>query len=156
MAVTIRNLLLWRHADAEVLMHGQIDMARALTKKGQRQAKQMAAWLKKYSPPHIERWVSPAQRALETAAFLPGEWQQADCLAPEQSLQHILPWLAARNAENVLLVGHQPWIGLLAAHAMGVEPSTLAIKKGAVWWLKLPKSGIPYQLYSVQAPDLLG
>ena len=37
------DLLLWRHADAE---DGMPDSGRALTKKGLRQAKQVAQWLK--------------------------------------------------------------------------------------------------------------
>ena len=41
------DLLLWRHADAE---DGMPDSGRALTKKGLRQAKQVAQWLKPRLP----------------------------------------------------------------------------------------------------------
>ena len=39
------DLILWRHAEAEVAAPGQDDLQRALTPKGERQARRMAAWL---------------------------------------------------------------------------------------------------------------
>lgn len=153
--MAVRDLILWRHADAEILLHGQSDMERALTKKGHKQAKQMAAWLKKYLPKQTYVMVSPALRAHETAAYLAEDWQVENRLAPDRPLQPILQLLSQSPFEHVMLVGHQPWIGELAAHCLGMEETQLSIKKGAIWWLRLPKSGAPYKLYSVQAPDLV-
>ena len=39
------DLILWRHAEAQVLRDGQTDLERALTPKGERQAQRMAEWL---------------------------------------------------------------------------------------------------------------
>lgn len=153
--MAVRNLILWRHAEAEVLLHGQSDLERTLTKKGHKQAKQMAAWLKKYLPRQTYVMVSPALRTRETAEYWGEDWQEESRLSPERPLQPIVQLLEQSPFEHVMLVGHQPWIGELAAQCLGMEDGQLSIKKGAIWWLRLPKSGPPYKLYSVQAPDLV-
>lgn len=151
----VRDLILWRHAEAEILLHGQSDLERALTKKGHKQAKQMAAWLRKYLPRQTYVMSSPAVRTRETVAYWGDDWQEDNRLAPEQPLPPMLQLLAQSPFEHMMLVGHQPWIGELAAHCLGMEDAQLSIKKGAIWWLRLPKAGPPYKLYSVQAPDLV-
>ncbi len=151
----VRDLILWRHAEAEVLLHGQSDLERALTGKGHKQAKQMAGWLRKYLPGKTYVMSSPAVRTRETVAYWGEDWQEDSRLAPEQPLPPILQLLAQSPFEHMMLVGHQPWIGELAAHCLGMEEALLSIRKGAVWWLRLPKAGPPYKLYSVQAPDLV-
>lgn len=155
MTSQVRNLILWRHAEAEVLQHGQRDMDRVLTAKGHKQAKQMAGWLKKYLSKSTYVLVSPAQRTLQTVAYWGDDWQEESRIAPERPIQPIVQLMAQSPYQNLMLVGHQPWIGELAAYCLGVEEGQLSIKKGAVWWLRLPKSGGPYKLYTVQAPDLL-
>lgn len=151
----VRDLILWRHADAEILLHGQSDLDRALTKKGHKQARQMSAWLKKYLPKDTYVLVSPALRTRETVQYWGSTWQEDNRLAPERPLQPLTQLLADDSFASLMLVGHQPWIGELAAHSLGMPDGQLSIKKGAVWWLRLPKSGPPYKLYSVQAPDLI-
>ena len=44
------ELIFWRHADAEDAPPGGADAARALTGKGKKQARRMAAWLRKRLP----------------------------------------------------------------------------------------------------------
>lgn len=154
--MAVLDLILWRHAEAEVLLHGQSDLQRALTKKGHKQAKQMSLWLKKYQPKKSYMLVSPALRTRETANYLTQDWVEESRLAPERPLSPIIQLVAQCPFESLILVGHQPWIGELAAHCLGVADGQLGIKKGAVWWLRLPKSGGHYKLYSVQAPDLIG
>lgn len=151
----VKNILLWRHAEAEVLMHGEQDSARPLTKKGKTQAKQMSAWLKKYLPKGCQILVSPAIRAMQTAEALDKVWIVDDAIHPEATLLDVLAVLGQCQNESVMLVGHQPWIGELAASLLAIPDGQLSIKKGAVWWLRLPKSGPPYKLYSVQSTDLV-
>jgi phosphohistidine phosphatase len=153
--MAVKNLILWRHAEAEVLMHGASDLERPLTAKGHRQAKQMSAWLKKYLSKQTYVLVSPAVRTRETVAYWAEDWQEDTRLAPERPLEPLLQLLAQSPFESMMLVGHQPWIGELVAHALGLPEGQVSIKKGAVWWLRLPKSGPPYKLYSVQSPDLI-
>ena len=69
MGIIFNNILLWRHAEAMSAedQSSQNDMARELTKKGQRQAKQMARWLKRNMPKETLLLSSPAVRAYQTA-----------------------------------------------------------------------------------------
>jgi phosphohistidine phosphatase len=36
----------------------------------------------------------------------------------------------------VLLVGHQPALGAVVAHLLGMPAEACAIRKGSVWWLR--------------------
>ena len=116
----------------------------------------MSGWLKKYLPKQTYVLVSPALRTRETIAYWGSHWQEDSRLSPERPAAPLLQLLQESPFECLMLVGHQPWIGELAAAALGVTDGQLSIKKGAVWWLRLPKSGGPYKLYSVQSPELIG
>ena len=61
------DLILWRHAEAE---DGVPDAKRKLTDKGQKQAQQMAAWLRDHLPQNTRILVSPAIRTQQTAQAL--------------------------------------------------------------------------------------
>jgi phosphohistidine phosphatase len=124
--IAIKQLILWRHADAEFALAQQGDMARALTSKGIKQSRLMATWLNKYLP--------------------------KDTLV----LQSILNLLSECSAESVMLIGHQPWIGELIALLLSGQNKAISVKKGAVWWLRLSQDGTGiYKLFTVQTPQLL-
>ena len=61
------------------------------------------------------------------------------------------------GAEPVLVVGHQPTLGLVAAHLLAEVPQAWSVKKGSVWWLRYrDREGLcQVVLQAVQAPDLL-
>ena len=40
------------------------------------------------------------------------------------------------SAETVLVVGHQPTLGIVAARLLCGSDQAWAIKKGAVWWIE--------------------
>ena len=166
------NIILWRHAEAvdatdiDLSEHTLAsDMARALTPKGQRQAKQMARWLKQNLPENTLIYSSAALRAFQTAQALNDSATFAKInvhatLSPNANLQEILKFLAGFTEKNVLLVGHQPYLGNLASKLLGLELSDLDIKKGAIWWLRLKKMNqsktnktFCYELVDVQAPN---
>lgn len=149
------DLILWRHAEAE---DGLGDLARKLTPKGRKQAKTVAAWLGKHLPDSCRVLVSPAARAQETAMALGREIQTLDALSPGVSVAALL---AAANwpgvpEDCVLLVGHQPDLGALAAALLGAVGS-LPVKKGAVWWFssRSRAEGDGVILRAVAAPDML-
>lgn len=151
-----KNLILWRHADAELCALGQPDMARPLTAKGLKQARVMAGWLKKHLPKNTVVVVSPALRALQTAEALNHQVIIEDALQPETSVADVLRYLHQHTAENMLLVGHQPWLGDLVAAMLDAGSGPISVKKGAVWWLRLRQlEDATYQLLTVQAPQLL-
>lgn len=126
------ELVLWRHAEAE---DGFPDMQRKLTDKGHVQAKNMAAWLKARLPKHARILVSPALRTQQTAQALAEEFITVNALAPGAEAQDILN--AAQWPDHdgtVVIVGHQPTLGEVAAQLLGNTEYSLSVKKGAVWW----------------------
>lgn len=127
------ELILWRHAEAE---DSYPDMSRALTNKGQQQAKKMAAWLRERIPDNTRILVSPATRAQQTAQALGLPYTTVESLAPGASSQQILDaaeWSTANDA--ALIVGHQPTLGIAAAVAMTRKPQYWCIKKAGIWWI---------------------
>jgi phosphohistidine phosphatase len=127
------DLILWRHAEAE---DSAPDDARRLTPKGIRQAERMAAWLKPHLPADCRILVSPAQRAQQTAAALQRKFETPEAIAPGAGVAAVLKaarWPVAREA--VVVVGHQPTLGAVAAKLLGGEEAFWSVKKGAVWWL---------------------
>jgi phosphohistidine phosphatase len=56
---------------------------------------------------------------------------------------------------TVLLVGHQPTLGEVAAQLLGCETSSLSIKKGAVWWFSRREDAEQVMLRLVISPEFL-
>jgi len=152
------DLILWRHAEAHVQREGQSDLDRALTSKGERQAQRMAEWLNHRLAHSTRILVSPALRAQQTAQALHKGFKTVEAIGPGGTVEALLK--AARwpdGAEPVLVVGHQPTLGLVAAYVLAGEVQPWAVKKGAVWWLRTrDRDGeANVVLQAVQAPDCL-
>ncbi len=135
------DLILWRHAEAFELSADdpseQSDLDRALTAKGERQAHRMAEWLNQRLAHSTRILVSPARRAQQTAKALDRSFKTVAVLSPNGSAEDLIR--AARwpvGSEPVLIVGHQPTLGLVAAQLLCGEPQAWALKKAAVWWLR--------------------
>ena len=127
------DLILWRHAEAQ---DGFPDLKRALTPKGHKQAAKMASWLHKHLPESTRVLVSPALRAQQTAEAFTKAFETVDDVAPGTPYTAVLQaarWPAAKGA--VLVVGHQPTLGQVAASLLSGEPMQWEIKKGAIFWL---------------------
>ena len=149
------DLILWRHAEAS---DGAPDHARELTAKGVKQAEKVAAFLHRHLPDHARILVSPAARAQQTAAAFTGRFTLAPTIAPGASAQAVLQaahWPDAGGA--VLVVGHQPTLGEVAAQLLGCNDYALNIKKGALWWFSQREREGTAQvtLRLVIAPDFL-
>jgi phosphohistidine phosphatase len=127
------DLVLWRHAEAEP---GEPDLGRRLTSKGLKQAERMAAWLEPRLPETTRILVSPSARTQQTALALGRKFRTVDEIAPGASAQALLAaagWPDGR--ETVLVVGHQPTLGDVAALLLAGETASWSVRKGAVWWL---------------------
>jgi phosphohistidine phosphatase len=148
------DLILWRHAEAE---YGPPDLERTLTALGHRQAVAMAAWLKPRLPDDTRVLASPARRALQTAAALTKRVETVDALAPDTSPEAILDacgWSPIGNG-CVVVAGHQPTLGRVAGHLLGI-PGTLAVRKGAIWWLTgRSREGSPVVLTACLSPSMI-
>jgi phosphohistidine phosphatase len=130
------ELILWRHAEAE---DSSPDLARRLTPKGEKQARRMAEWLQTHLPDSAKLLASPAVRTQQTAqalADLSGRTiKTVDALAPGASADDIFDaanWPNSRTA--VVIVGHQPTLGTVAARLLASYESSMTIKKAAAWW----------------------
>lgn len=133
----IVDLILWRHAEAVETGEEGDDLSRPLTAKGERQAERVAAWLGRQLAATTRVLVSPALRAQQTAKALDRKFKTMDELAPmstAQALLHAARWPDAR--EPVLVVGHQPALGLTASYLMGGQTQPWSLRKGAVIWLR--------------------
>jgi phosphohistidine phosphatase len=152
------DLILWRHAEALEMREIRDDLDRGLTPKGERQAQRVAAWLNRQLPASTRVLVSPARRAQQTAAPLDRKVKTVPTLAPEgtvEGLLHAVRWPDAR--EPVLVVGHQPTLGLAAAYLLAGQPQAWAVRKGAVWWLRARERDGVLQvvLHAVISPELV-
>jgi len=127
------DLILWRHAEAEP---GEPDLGRRLTAKGIQQADRMAKWLDRHLPATTRILSSPADRAQQTAQALKRKFRVLDELVPGASVSAVLTaagWPDAKEA--VLVVGHQPTLGEVAAYLLTDQQMSWSVRKGAVWWL---------------------
>ena len=139
------DLILWRHAEAvdQANENLEIDLARPLTPKGQKQAARMAEWLNRVLPDSTRVLVSPALRCQQTAQALQRKFQTREGLGPQGDAAELLRlagWPGRRVP--VLVVGHQPTLGQVAAALMTGQQGDPAaapswsVRKGAVWWLR--------------------
>jgi phosphohistidine phosphatase len=149
------DLILWRHAEAEM---SEPDLQRALTPKGQKQARRMAEWLDSKLPEGCRILVSPAVRALQTVEPLGRKFKVAQQLAPGAGPDDVLRAANWPNAkEPVLVVGHQPTLGQVAALLIGGEDQDWEIKKAGVWWIVQREPQEPDSVYlkAVMSPEMI-
>ncbi|SDH79877.1 SixA phosphatase family protein [Propionivibrio dicarboxylicus] len=130
------DLLLWRHAEAE---DGSPDTLRKLTPRGEKQARQVAAWLSEHLPKHLRIVASPALRCRQTAEALAQPFETDKRLAVDGNVTGLLvaagwPDGGDTGARAVLVVGHQPILGRTAALLLSGEEADWTIKKSALWW----------------------
>jgi len=151
------DLILWRHAEA-VEREGLPDLERMLTTKGERQAARMADWLNHRIAHSTRVLVSPALRCQQTAKALGRKFRTVEAIAPEASPQALLEAVRwPESAEPVLVVGHQPTLGLVAALLLAGQAQPWSVKKGAAWWLRSRdrEGSAQVVLHTVIGPDAL-
>ena len=145
------DIILWRHAEAE---DGLADMSRELTVKGQKQAQTIAIFLRRHLPADTRILVSPAIRTQQTASALTADFTTVPAIAPGASAHAVLQAVRWPNAGGtVLVVGHQPTLGAVAAQLLGSGSESLRIKKSGLWWLNHRPNETTLRL--VITPDFL-
>jgi phosphohistidine phosphatase len=150
------DLILWRHAEA--VPDTEDDLARPLTRKGERQAQRMAAWLARQLPEQVRVLASPAVRTQQTAAALERRVKTVAELAPGGSVEallHAARWPDGREA--ALVVGHQPALGMAAAYLLSGQALEWPLRKGSVCWLRARErdGALQVVLHAAIAPDLV-
>lgn len=146
------DLILWRHAEAE---DGVPDTARKLTSKGKKQAEKVAQWLKERIDSPARVLVSPAVRTQQTASAFTDTFETSSEVGLSTSVKRVLQATGCPHAHGtVIVVGHQPTLGQVAAFLLTGEAAEWDVKKGAVWWFEVEDNGEePYaSLRAVIAP----
>ncbi len=149
------DLLLWRHAEAE---EGEDDLRRALTERGVRQARRMAAWIRARQLKDLRIVVSPAVRTQQTAEALKLPFETIRKIGPDACVSELIAasgWPQASG--SVLIVGHQPSLGRLASLLLAGHEAEWSIKKGALWWLsnRVRRGDTQTVLRAVMSAELL-
>lgn len=149
------DLILWRHAEAE---DGAVDMVRELTAKGRKQAVAVGGWLDARLPGDARVVVSPAKRAQQTAAGLGRKFETVAAIAPgadPAELLHAVGW--PETAGTVLVVGHQPTLGAVAALLLFGEERAFTLKKSGLVWLtnRTKRGDQQVVLKAAMAPELV-
>lgn len=123
----MKRLILMRHAKSSWADPGQADLDRPLNERGRRNAAAIGGWLRARNYVPDQALISTAARTRETwagvapspgacpAHFLPGLYH-AD---PAQ----MLAALREATGATVLMLGHQPGIGALAARLVRTPPN---------------------------------
>ena len=112
------------------------DRARKLTPRGHKHAARVAEWLQQRLPAKFIVLASPAERTRQTAQALGVPFKTVEALAPGASVAHILnaaEWPERKGA--VIVVGHQPDLGRVAAFLVSGEEADWTLKKGGLWWM---------------------
>ena len=150
------DLILWRHAEAEEGDGSLPDAKRRLTARGEKQARQVARWLRQHLPHKRKVLVSPAERTQQTAHALDLAYEIEPRLglgASAADLLSVAGWPDRSGA--VLVIGHQPTLGRVAALLLGGREADWAVKKGGVWWFssRARKDDTQAVLRAVVNPD---
>jgi phosphohistidine phosphatase len=130
------RIIIARHAKAEDHEKRERDEERKLVEDGREQAKKLGKVLKATGELPDEIWTSPLIRCVETAEIAARELGRAvpirtvQKLAPGASAEEIA-YLASKSAlARLMVMGHAPDVGLLAAHLLGFHGEH-NLKKGA-------------------------
>jgi len=156
------ELLLWRHAEAVEAEAGHPDLKRRLTSRGEKQAQHIARWLSVQQPKHLRILVSPAIRCQQTAHPLALPFETDPHIGPNADVADLLaaadwPEGNGKHGGAMLLIGHQPSLGRLAALLLSGQEADWTIKKGALWWFtnRTREDQTQTLLRTVIEPDLV-
>lgn len=152
------DLILWRHAEAEDGTPTLADHKRRLTPRGEKQAKKVARWLQQNLPHKHRILVSPAERTQQTANALELPYDIEKKVGVGATVADVLA--AAKwptNPGAVVIVGHQPTLGRIAALLLSGLDADWPMKKGAIWWFssRIRESEPQIVLRAAINPDFL-
>ncbi|WP_187323534.1 SixA phosphatase family protein [Stigmatella aurantiaca] len=133
------RLFLVRHGDADAeIPEGLGDEARALTAKARANTAQHFASLAERMGPISLILTSPLVRTVQTSQILSSATKHEGllrvhrCLLPDMPVGAVEPVIAEHADQNLVLVGHQPSMGALAAHLLGMQSFPKPVNPGTV------------------------
>jgi phosphohistidine phosphatase len=139
------RIFLVRHGEADAdPPEGLHDEARALTAKARSNVAAHFASLSERMGPVSLILTSPLVRTVQTAQILSssvrheGPLRVHRCLLPDMPVGAVEPVLKEYSDENLVLVGHQPTMGALAAHLLGLQSFPKPVNPGTVIAMEWP------------------
>ncbi|MBJ6761746.1 histidine phosphatase family protein [Myxococcaceae bacterium JPH2] len=143
------RIFLVRHGDADAeIPEGLGDEARALTAKSRANTALHFAALAERMGPIGLILTSPLVRAVQTAQILStatrheGLLRVHRCLLPDMPVGAVEPVILEHADQNIVLVGHQPSMGALAAHLLGMQSFPKPVNPGTVIAMERPETPI--------------
>lgn len=140
------KLVIIRHADAgdreAFAKTGKPDDLRPLSDKGRKQMKAALAGLRALVPKCDLIATSPLTRAVQTAKIVAAGYEGAtqettETLEPDTAPDDLLHWMGQRDANVVMVVGHEPDLGALATWLMtGGGESRVELRKAGACLLE--------------------
>lgn len=119
--MTMRRLLLFRHAKAEHSEPGMEDRARRLVERGQKDAAKVGAYMASHALIPDRVMTSPSARTQETWKFAAPAFRPAPAVAPVERLYNATPHDilaiirgAPPAANSLLVLGHNPGLHAVA------------------------------------------
>jgi phosphohistidine phosphatase len=147
MASLFWDLLLLRHGIAEERSPTRAEAGRELTAAGRSRTRAVLERAAQLDLRADRLFSSPLARAWQTAEIarstgLAPAIELAQSLEPGGDPLPLLPAWFAQGGEptpcRLLLVGHEPDLGLLAARLLGAPPGAIALRKAGLALLRLP------------------
>lgn len=143
------QIYLLRHGIAEDARPGQIDADRALTSEGIKRLREILRRAKTASVAPSLIVTSPYVRARQTAELAAEILGYEDPLTPTPKLVPMASphetWAEVRTLRgepSVLLVGHEPHMGLFTGFLLGTPELRIDFKKGAIVRIDIPDLGV--------------
>jgi phosphohistidine phosphatase len=140
------RIFLVRHGDADAeIPEGLGDEARALTAKSRASTANHFAALSERMGPISLILTSPLVRTVQTAQLLSfsvkheGLLKVHRSLLPDMPVGAVEPVILEHADQNLALVGHQPSMGALAAHLLGMQSFPKPVNPGTVIALERPE-----------------
>jgi phosphohistidine phosphatase len=153
------KVFLVRHADADAeVPEGLSDEARPLTTRARVAIGGHFAGLRERIGAPSQILMSPLVRAVQTAQILSmalgfeGPVKVNRALLPDMPVGALDKLIADRTAPPLMLVGHQPSIGAMAAYLLGIQSLSHSVTPGTVIGLELPDGPGSAQLLFFASP----
>jgi phosphohistidine phosphatase len=147
--MSVRQIILVRHAHAEPPAQDQSDQSRPLTTGGEKEAEAAAAWLKARGAEPNVVVCSPATRTLETARRIIRGLDFGEAAVIDARIYEATPGALIEVLEDhgdvdcVLLVGHNPGLETLVALLTdGTSDNGRGMPPGSIAWLHLDEDAI--------------
>lgn len=153
------RIYLVRHGDADAeIPEGLGDEARALTTKGRHALAGHFDQLGERVGPVDLVLTSPLVRTVQTAQLFSGSIKHEGPIRVHRSLLPDMPvgsidaLLSQHVGQTLVLVGHQPSMGAMAAHLLGVQPFPKPVNPGTVIAIERPDEPGASRLLFYAAP----